>query len=139
MFACCEGEKNHMKPIKFNMSLEDYDLIENITFGDGPPMVLSIKGHTKQSNHCIALFQDQIIDSVDDKSFPLTRSNLDYCLGLGERFLGVSAGHAFAPKTDILNRYRSKTNNHSFKLDWEKYFSIESAKRSRGSRKRKRN
>ena len=55
---CLQVVKNYgsftMKQVKFQSSLVDYDLMKMFTLRDGPPLVLSIKGHTTH-NQIMAL------------------------------------------------------------------------------------
>ena len=116
---------------------DDFLWIEQFTVNGGVPLILSIKGFNKSSNHCIAVFQNQILDSVDYRSFPFDRQNLDYCLGYGEKFSGVERGFALKPMLKTMLKYRTIEGNLDFKFNFDSYYNAESKKRSRKRKKYK--
>ena len=116
---------------------DDFSWIEQFTVNGGVPIILSIKGFNKSSNHSIAVFQNQILDSVDYRSFPLNRQNLDYCLGDGEKFSGVEKGFALKPMQKTMMKYRTIEGNLDFKFNFNSYYNAESNKRPRKRKKYK--
>jgi hypothetical protein len=107
------------------------------------PFVVSLRGYGYERNHCVAVFRNQIIDCLDDKSFPFEKRNLDYSLGQCEVFMGISRLVAFHPKTSVVNRYVQLALSEVGEMEDryifvpQDYHSLQS-KRSTRSRKRRR-
>ena len=62
------------------------------------PMVIEMKGyHSNHINHCIGIFNGQIIDGSFKKSFKLTQHNLDFAIGNDNKVEAVVEGFIIVP------------------------------------------
>ena len=130
------GKSFDVRELKFiNNEDDDFVWIEHFTFNRGDPLILSIKGYNKSTNHSTAVFPNQIIDSVDSWSFPFDRQNLDYCLGDWDKLSGVERGFSLKPMLKTMMKNRTIEGNQVIEFNIESYYNADGKKRKRKRKK----
>jgi len=84
------------------------------------PIVVLFCGKNIGHTHCVAIFRDQIIDGLYDKTFPLTEENLVYTLGDDQMISKIENIYMLSPHKKAVKPYveSCKKSDDDFAFDY---------------------
>jgi len=83
-------------------------------------MILVMLGNDSASNHCVACFDGEILDSSFSRPLQLTENNLSFCLGDQQQLSIIEKCYVLLPNQKLVDNYLSRFNTDGSSYE-EKY------------------
>lgn len=120
--SCRDAQIKSLSPPKNNVFDWVKDL-NNRKFG----IILELVGNKTNITHCVACFDDEIIDSTFPTPLDLTEENLSFCLGDTQQLMGIGKCYIVLLNSVMIDNYlgRFKKNGSSYEEMFKKQFIVD--------------
>ena len=80
-------------------------------------LILTLMGESSNCYHCVACFDDEIMDSSFASSITLSRQNLSFCLGESEELSSIQNCCVILPNKYLIQRYMERFNREGMSYE----------------------